>query len=131
MDFDSEWWGYSKEHGWVVLDRRIPCNLPGARLPLEFVRSSDGNVYDEKREKWDRPHYQYAPNYLNDLKGDAAVAAAAELETFKAVWPEMQARVNQERSDTASRGERQRIERESAQDAEAGNEKAQDKRKKQ
>ena len=43
-DSDLQWWGYSREHGWVVLDRRIPCNMPGASMGLLFMRCRDGVI---------------------------------------------------------------------------------------
>jgi hypothetical protein len=118
MNTEMEWWGYSTTHGWVVLDRSIACNAPGIKVRLEFVRARDGLVYEELREKWDRPQYRFAPNYLKELKGDESTAAAAELEAFKAAWPEIQARIRAEREAAAAREEARRIEQEEAQKAE-------------
>ena len=40
IDHDpDEWWGFSSENGWVVLDRKDERNLAGELLT--FVRSSD------------------------------------------------------------------------------------------
>lgn len=130
MDFTTEWWGYSKSHGWVVLDRSVPCNAPGARSTLEFVRASDGNVYDEAREKWKQPLYSYAPNHLKQLTGEAAIAAAAELEAFKVQWPEMQARANRERSESAPRNAAPPVDSDAAQAADAAPEKTKSRKKK-
>ncbi len=126
MNSDMEWWGYSKVHGWVVLDRTVACNAPGIKVVLEFVRAKDGTVYDEQREKWVPPNYRFATNYLKDLKGDDATAAAAELDAFKAAWPEIQARIGGERQAAAAQAETRRIEHEKAQKAEAREKKLQE-----
>jgi hypothetical protein len=69
-----QWWGYNKEHGWVVLDRRIPANIPGIKTDLLFVRCRDAAIFDVKRETWKPPLYRFAPNYLRDLAPPAAMA---------------------------------------------------------
>lgn len=125
MNTEMEWWGYSTLHGWVVLDRSVACNAPGIKVTLEFVRARDGEAYDEPREKWETPHYRFAPNYLKELKGDDATTAAAELEAFKAAWPEIQAKIGSKRQEAAAREEERRIEREKAQKAEAREKKLQ------
>lgn len=117
MDSDMEWWGYSALHGWVVLDRTVLCNAPGLKVPLEFVRASDMTVYMEPRDKWVPPHYRFATNYLKDLKADDAAAAAAELEVFKAVWPDTRGRLGVERKAAAVRIEAARLEAEQARKA--------------
>ncbi len=124
MNTEMEWWGYSTLHGWVVLDRSVACNVPGIRVPLEFVRARDMSVYTEPREKWVPPHYRFAPNYLGGLKGDEAVAAAAELEAFKALWPETQGKLEAERKAAHDRAEALRIEAEQSQKAKARSKKS-------
>lgn len=87
---DLQWWGYSKEHGWVVLDRRVPSNVPALKSDLLFLRCQDVTTYYAKREKWNPPAYKYAPNYLRDLAPEALEEAAAEFEALKARWPEFE-----------------------------------------
>jgi hypothetical protein len=82
------WWGYSKEHGWVVLDRSVPSNVPGRKSDLLFLRCRDATVFVEKRERWTPPAYHYAPNHIR--KALDADAAAAEFQSFKARWPEFE-----------------------------------------
>ena len=82
-----QWWGYNKEHGWVVLDRRIPCNTPGLKVDLLFLRCRDLTTFSVKRETWNAPLYTYAPNYIRDLAPPASVDAAAELEDLQGRWP--------------------------------------------
>jgi hypothetical protein len=77
-----EWWGYSKEHGWVMLDREIPCNTPGIRADLMFYRCRDGKIFFLKWELWKLPAYQFAPNYVNGLTGAAAEEARSEYEAL-------------------------------------------------
>jgi len=87
---DMSWWGYNKEHGWVVLDRRIPSNVPGLRTDLLFLRCRDARTFRAKRENWIPPAYRFAPNYVRGLAPDASAEAAAELEALKARWPEFE-----------------------------------------
>jgi hypothetical protein len=89
MSAQPQWWGYNKEHGWVVLDREIACNTPGVRGNLLFLRCRDGEVFDLKWELWTTPGYQYAPNHLRSLDGESAAEAAAELESLQSRWPEL------------------------------------------
>ena len=84
------WWGYSKEHGWVVLDRTIPCNAPGIRVDLLFLRCRDVKTFSEKREHWIPPRYRFAPNYIRELGSSGADAAAVELAELKVRWPEFE-----------------------------------------
>ncbi|MBI3917717.1 MAG: hypothetical protein HY322_12010 [Betaproteobacteria bacterium] len=107
-----QWWGYSKEHGWVVLDRSIPRNVPGIKEDLLFLRCRDATTFIEKREKWTRPHYTYAPVYLKGLAPADAVEAAAELETFKALWPDFHREVQRVHQEAVDRIEALRIEEE-------------------
>ena len=79
-----EWWGFSKEHGWVILDREIPCNTPGIRNDLMFYRCRDGKLFFLKWELWKLPAYQLAPNYVNSLTGAAATEARSELDELMA-----------------------------------------------
>jgi len=82
------WWGFNPEHGWVILDRFIKCNQPGAIGDLLFLRCSDEFVYLEKRDRWDTPHYIYAPQYIASLPISARVSSEERLGTFKLKWPE-------------------------------------------
>lgn len=84
------WWGYSKEHGWVVLDRTVPGNAPALGVDLLFLRCRDVKMFSEKRERWIPPHYRFAPNHILDLPPDDANAATVELASLKARWPEFE-----------------------------------------
>ena len=83
-----QWWGYSKEHGWVVLDRTIPCNVPGLKVDLLFLRCRDAATFSEKREHWIPPRYRFAPNHIRELAPSDADAAVVELAKLKVRWPE-------------------------------------------
>jgi len=87
----------------VVLDRSIVSNGPGLREDLTFFRCRDSATYVEKRSRWNPPSYRYAPNYIRDLAPAESVAAAAELEAFKALWPEFQVQVQRAHRDSAER----------------------------
>ena len=42
---DQQWWGHSKQHGWVVLDRSIAGNGPGTKQTLFFMRCKDMTTF--------------------------------------------------------------------------------------
>jgi len=88
MTVDRQWWGFSKQHGWVVLDRDIPHNAVRSNNELLFLRCSDSKTYLVKRELWNPPEYRYAPNYIRD-HSDAADKAQAEFDEVMSRWPEM------------------------------------------
>jgi hypothetical protein len=87
---NAQWWGFSKEHGWVVLDREIACNTPGTRGDLMFLRCRDEKVFMLKRELWRLPGYQFAPNHLRALSEADAARARAEFEELQDRWPDLQ-----------------------------------------
>ncbi len=109
MDTRPPWWGHSKEHGWVVLDRDIPCNTPGFRTELMFFRCRDQKIYFLKRELWQLPSYQYAPNYARTLPGDAADAALIEIENIMGRWPEMKLELHRQYQEILDREEAERL----------------------
>lgn len=104
-----QWWGHSKEHGWVVLDRSLPPNKPGIHSELLFFRCRDGAVVNVKREKWDPPAYIFAPNYLHRLGPDALAAATVELEALKIRWPEFKAEISRLYREASDRVEAARL----------------------
>ena len=119
MDMSAEWWGYSKARGWVVLDRTVPCNAPGLKVALQFVRAADSSTYVEQRDKWVPPEYKFAPNYLKDLKGDDVARANEELAAFKSSWPKIRETILRDSQEVAERVAAQRVEDEKKQKADA------------
>ena len=109
-----QWWGYNKEHGWVVLDRRIPCNAPGIKKDLLFLRCRDSNIFDVKRESWIPPLYKFAPNYLRGLSSPATDEAAAELAAYQLQWPEFERELQRECRETEERAAAIRLREEKA-----------------
>ena len=99
MENNMQWWGHSKEHGWVVLDRNLPANTPGVKENLVFFRCRDSLTYIEKRKSWVPPNYSFAPNYIRDLAPELAIGAAEELAALKARWPEFEAQIQKEHQD--------------------------------
>ena len=108
------WWGFSKEHGWVVLDRRVPRNAPGLKTDLLFLRCDDATTFGAKREQWRPPAYRFAPNYIRELAPDAATDAAAELEGLKLRWPEFEREIERVEREAEERAEAVRVEEEKA-----------------
>jgi hypothetical protein len=78
----DEWWGFSNEHGWVVLDRNIIYNRPGAGIIIVFLRCSDWNHYLEDRHKWNPPYYVYEPRYIESLS-NFDLAEKVKLQKYK------------------------------------------------
>jgi hypothetical protein len=111
---DTQWWGYSKEHGWVILDRGIPSNAPGLKTDLLFLRCRDAMMFEAKRESWKPPLYRFAPNYIRDLASPASDEAAAELEALKARWPEFELEIQRVCREAKERAESVRVEEEKA-----------------
>ena len=77
------WWGYSKHHGWVLLDRSKIENRPGLMTPLIFLRCVDGKEYFEDRKNWDPPNYIWVKNYLELLPPNEFKAKLKEFTDFK------------------------------------------------
>jgi len=111
---DAQWWGHSKEHGWVILDRGIPSNAPGLRVDLLFLRCRDGMMFGAPRASWIPPLYRFAPNYIRDLAPPASDEAAAELEALKARWPEFELEIQRVCREADERAASVRVEEEKA-----------------
>ena len=101
-----DWWGYSREHGWVVLDRTIPCNFPGSGTELLFFRWRDLTTFRAARTDWNPPLYVYAPNYLLGMPD----AAAQELKSLKDRWTDIKAGMQRQLQEAAIEKKRQQEE---------------------
>ena len=42
----DDWWGYSKRHGWIYIDREIDCNHKSGSNMI-IIRCSDNSAYVE------------------------------------------------------------------------------------
>jgi hypothetical protein len=60
---DLLWWGYSVEHGWVMLDRKWN-GIGNAELWL--IRCSDGYIYSEIKSRWNSKSYYLGAEYVID-----------------------------------------------------------------
>jgi hypothetical protein len=107
-----QWWGYSKEHGWVVLDRSISSNRPGVKGDLLFFRCRDSTTFLAKRAAWEVPAYTFARNYLRGLAPEESALAAAELEALESRWPEFEVEIGRQQQEAAARAEAARLEAE-------------------
>lgn len=101
MSVSAQWWGYSSEHGWVIMDRDIPGNASGIRGDLLFFRCRDGKVFFLKREQWRSPAYQYAPNYVRAQPPNKVEDMGAELEALMERWPEFQLAIQRQHNEIA------------------------------
>lgn len=130
-EMTMQWWGYSNEHGWVVLDRRVPTNAPTLKSDLLFLRCQDVKTFHVKREKWNPPAYKFAPNYLRELAPDALDEATAEFEALKARWPEFEQEIQRVCREEEERVESIRLAEEKARKDAAAAKKKQEKQEKQ
>ncbi len=112
---EMQWWGHSKEHGWVVLDRSIAINAPGLKENLLFLRCRDSTTFVEKRKNWNPPSYSFAPNYIRDLGPELSAEAAAGLEAAQVRWPEFERQIHKEVQDAEDKVEAARLEAEKEQ----------------
>lgn len=110
-----DWWGYSKEHGWVVLDRTVETKSTGPNEQLEFFRFRDESTFLEMRKNWNPPAYSFAPNYLRDLPPEQAAESEAALADAKARWPDLQRALRQQALDAVAKAEAERAALELAQ----------------
>ena len=110
-----QWWGYSNEHGWVVLDRSIPSNRPGIDDDLLFLRCRDSTIFFTTRGAWNAPMYVFAPNYIRGLSPLDADVATRELEALQCRWPELQAEIQGQYREAAERAVAASLEAERAQ----------------
>lgn len=81
---NNEWWGFSRKHGWVILDRNLFSNTPGGSENSELIFSACEcwTVYEEPRRFWKQPDYIYALSYLKSLGVDDHNAAVVKLEKY-------------------------------------------------
>ena len=91
--YQMDWWGHNEKHGWVVLDRNIPCNQPGSRGDLLFFRFRDSTTFPVARGDWHEPQYMYAPNYLRGKPSEVV----EEFESLQSGWPELKVEMQRQR----------------------------------
>ena len=89
----DDWWGYSNQHEWVVLDRSLPCNQPGKKGDLIFFRWQDLTTFSIEQKAWQAPFIVYAPNYISEFPSGQK---AEELESLRARWSEIKAKATRE-----------------------------------
>lgn len=87
------WWGYSINHGWVVIDRSIPPNKSGLSQDILYFRCRDSMIFLDSRSRWRAPLYIYASTYIASLEPSESEQAAQEYERLKSRWPEFQAEI--------------------------------------
>lgn len=90
------WWGYSRDHGWVVIDRTIPPNKSGLSQDILYFRCRDSMTVVDKRSRWRAPLYIYASTYIGSLASPESEKAAQEYETLKSRWSELQAEIRRQ-----------------------------------
>ena len=80
---EIEWWGFSSEHGWVLLDRNKPNNRPGKKGNYTFLRCRDWVEYEENYKNWQAPHYIFSKQYFINLTGSKASEEKRILQKLK------------------------------------------------
>jgi hypothetical protein len=103
-----DWWGYSKEHGWVVLDRSTIAPSTGPNQLLAFFRFRDDTTFLEPRKNWNPPLYSFAPNYLRDLPPGETAGATAALAEAQSRWPELKRKLEQEKQEAEAKAAAER-----------------------
>jgi hypothetical protein len=88
----DDWWGYSKQHGWVVLNRSLSPNQSGAGELIFFSWRDLTNVKIE-RKTWNEQFIIHAPQYIAQFSSSEK---AEELESLKARWPEIKEKTTRE-----------------------------------
>lgn len=106
----SPWWGYSKDHGWVIIDRTLPPNKSGRSQDFLFFRCRDSVTFLDKRSRWFAPRYIYASTYINSLTHPESEEAALEYGKLKSRWSEFEAEIR--RQYEALENDRQQAEQE-------------------
>lgn len=77
----DEWWGFSNQHGWVLLDRNIPNNKTNN---LIFLRCHDWHHFEDTKQNWNNIKlYNGANYYIKFLTNEKKELAITELEKFK------------------------------------------------
>jgi hypothetical protein len=78
----EEWWGCSKEHGWIVLYWETPGNREKATRT--FVRCCDWKAVTVNIKEWGEPNFLYASVYLKLIRDtDKRAAALNKLEGYR------------------------------------------------
>lgn len=74
---ENLWVGYSKVHGWVVLDhaRNHDQSIETGMLIFKKYNVSLGEEYLESKNNWKPPQYIYGPDYIKQLSGQSATRA--------------------------------------------------------
>lgn len=93
---EDQWWGYSSEHGWVVLDRTNPNNQFGS-MYVVFTRCRDWIDFNEERINWNLPKYIYAPNFIKKLSRDAAIKANQQYLKLRDEWTARNKQIRKEK----------------------------------
>jgi hypothetical protein len=104
------WWGYSSDHGWVVIDRTIPLNSLARGQDFLFFRCRDSALFFDRRSRWVAPRYIYASTYIGSLEQPKAEEMALEYSVLRSRWAEFEAEIR--RQYAAIESERQQAESE-------------------
>jgi HIRAN domain len=86
---DAYWWGYSQEHGWVVIDWTASKNAyeGGVVKRVRGYRCRDWQPITIERSFWQPPHCVYYKNYLASLTGQRKTEAESLLSLNQAEFP--------------------------------------------
>ena len=101
---NNEWWGYSQEYGWVVLDRNLYSNrkqtINSPKDKVVILKCSNWSSYEELNETWKKQNspYIWAPNYLNKFKGVDLQRAEAEVSNLLQYYLEHKAEIGEKQA---------------------------------
>ena len=78
-----EWWGYSKDYGWVFLDRTIKSNKPGEHGELMFIVCNTSEVIFVNRKQWEAPMFVFEKRYMEGMEESELEKEIQLLSDFK------------------------------------------------
>ncbi len=96
----SEWWGFSRHHGWVVLDWNDPRNRPGAESPrrLYLIRCRDWAEAPIRWSDWSPPAYTSAKDQIPAQPGPDQKSALEMVQALQEAFYSVHSRLEAIRS---------------------------------
>src|SRR5271166_2689954 len=85
QESESEWWGFSHHHGWVVLDWGDPRNRPRYETPRRFylIRCRDWAEVPIRWSDWSPPAYLSAKDQIATQPGPDKKALSEQVQALQ------------------------------------------------
>lgn len=88
------WWGYSKIHGFIVLDRSVTINKPGFPGDRIFIRCKDTEFIKIDLSDLKPPNFIHAPNFFKTLHASEKKDFEIEFTSYINRWDEYKAKID-------------------------------------